>query len=523
MTAIADGVETETPPSSTAASRPEPDRNSLGLFELLRRRPDDVARWTLIGAMAMVVLLVWLPSLTWGFIYDEHITAWVTQDGLREAIGRAQEHQGNSPLYFGIIWAVRQVAGASTITLRLPSVVALIVAAFHLTRLGQEVHRRETGLIAAFVLIANGHTLIRGVTARPYGLLLLLLVVSMRYLLRYLWTGRLRWGLVWILTAVACLYMTPFAAAMLAPHAVVLWHDAGYRRVPQRQLSGLIAIGILLALPLSPQVLDLASRSESLVVSQQPSIETLAQFMVPSIGLLAVLIGFTVGGTSDLGAHASESHRTLSWRVAITWAVVPIFLLYLAGVVGTPIVGVSRYRLGALPGAALVVGLLLNRLRRPTGYLLAVGALVMLSLLQLSTHTNEREWWREATEWAMEQMEGRDAVMAYDFALVEELDVAQVADPHFADYFTAPAHAYGVEHPVHPLPIGETPEAAAYLDTLFVELTDHEMIALVTNYRTRAPDYRDVFAERLVSLGYTEIPGPTYRLVAASVYVRNTP
>lgn len=496
---------------------PTGDRsNQSDLVRLVHERGADMTRAVLKGGMVIVVLAVWVPSLFWGFITDEHLTAWITQDGLGDAIGRAQEHQGNSPAYFAFIWLVRQVIGASTVALRLPSVLALLAAAYHLMRLGDELDRRDVGLIAAFVMLVNGDVLIRAVTARPYGILLLLLVVSIRYLLLYLQSRRLGHGLVWVITATASLHMTPFATAMLLPHLVLLWNSHREGMLPRSHWVRLGAVGAAITIPLAPQIIDLASRSDSLVISRQPSIQTLAQFIVPTIAVMAVLVGFIVGGFGE-----RLDHRSIAWRMVVIWAVVPILLLYLVGVAGSPVVGVNRYRLGVLPGAGLVVGMVMVRLRRPIGYLAAVGALVMLSLFQLSSYTQQRQGWRESTEWARDQIEGTQAIMAYDFGLVEQKNVAEVVDPRFAGFFTAPALVYGVENPVRPLPrVVDAADTTAYLDILFVELTQYDTIALVTNIFGPPPDYRSVFADRLLDLGYDEVAGPSEGGVAATLYSR---
>lgn len=511
MTTVVDGS-----PERPSARPPAQDRGRLGPVGLIARRAPQLTRAVLKGGIALAVLAAWAPVLLWGFIYDEHITAWVTQDGLGDAITRAQEHQGNSPLYFAIVWVVRQLIGGSAAALRLPSFLAVIGAAYQLYRYGEESDRRDVGLIAAFALVANTDVIVRGLTARPYGLLLFLLALSIRRLGRYLTTYRRRDGLVWVIAAVASLYMTPFSAVMLVPHAVVLLHRRRFELMPTGDRWLFAVLSVALAVPLAPQVLDLAQRSDSLVVSRQPSIEDLMQFVVPSIGVVAVVAGFIVGGFGN-----RLDNRDVVWRTAVAWAVVPIVLLYLVGVMGTPIVGVSRYRLGAAPGAALVVAILIGRLRRPIGVLVAVTTLVVLSVLQLSHAPDEREWWREATHWVQDRIEGTDAIVAYDFGLIEQADVDQVADPHYGDYFTAPALAYGIQHPVRPLPNISNEQATAYLDELFLDLTEHDTIALVAKRRLGGPDYRDEFADRLADLGYREIQGPVYRLVESSVYVRD--
>ncbi|MFN3218799.1 MAG: glycosyltransferase family 39 protein, partial [Acidimicrobiales bacterium] len=285
--------------ASTLGEHPEPEQpieHESGLDRLV------VA--ALVGFSASLIAAFWVPTLSDGLMTDELLSAWVSSEGVVDAVDRAFTHQGNSPLYFVLLWAWRAVVGSSELMLRLPSVLCIAAAAYHLARLGIELDggRRLTGVTAAFVLLANTDVMLAGVTARPYALLLLSVVVSARALVHFLHDGRWRCGLVWVLAAGVSMLMSPFAALVLPAHLVVLADAARGRRITpfgsptpsvdshlwQRRMPGLLALGALATSPLVPQALALARRSQELVLVGVPDVADLVEALVP-VPLLAAV------------------------------------------------------------------------------------------------------------------------------------------------------------------------------------------------------------------------------------------
>ncbi len=164
---------------------------------------------------------MWLIAMTWGWQLDETLTAWVTGDGAGDAISRAQEYQGQSPLYFAGLWGWRQIVEDSEFWLRVPSALAVIAAAWHVLRWAVW-DRDATGWVAAGMLLTTVNVATRATTARPYAFLVLLAVWAMRLLWRWVQTGERRPAFGWAVSAAAMMYLSPFAAVVLVVHAGVL-------------------------------------------------------------------------------------------------------------------------------------------------------------------------------------------------------------------------------------------------------------------------------------------------------------
>ncbi|MFN3216391.1 MAG: glycosyltransferase family 39 protein [Acidimicrobiales bacterium] len=489
----------------------------------------------LLGASAAFVVAFWTPLLGYGLMTDELLTAWVSSDGLLETIERAQRHQGNSPVYFALVWVWRNVAGSSEWILRLPSLVCTIAAAWHLFRLGAELdgERRLTGVVAAFVLVADTNVILRATTARPYGLLLLLSVLSARALARYLASGSWRSGFTWVLTAVASLAMTPFAAPALLAHLVALGDRGRGRHLTplrssgaighdptqwRRRLPALFGLGLVVSLPMAPQVLALSRRSDELVFSSLPGVGDLIAALVPVSLFAAVAVGVAVGGWRGRLRIADPVLRFVG-----AWAVGPAVVLFTVSNITGNSLWVDRYRVIAVPAVALLVGLGVSRIGRGLGRAVAGTALVLVSLWSVTGFVGlQQQGWREAVEWARAETSGEPIVIALDSALVELGDLALLDDPEWVPYLSGPIVHYPLEGDVNLLPQGPGDDIVAHQQRVIGDLAEtSRTIVLISRVTHRAPpDHLEAFRARLGAEGWTESSGPLVGPIQAFVFRR---
>ncbi len=499
---------------------------------------ERVTASALVGFAIAVVVAFWLPVLTVGLMTDEMLSAWVSSDGLLDTVERAHTHQGNSPLYFVLLWIWRAGAGSAEWLLRLPSMVCALAAAWQLARLGRDLDggRRLTGLIAAFVLIVDVEVLLAATTARPYGLLLLLVVVSARSLLRFLADGDWRAGITWVLTAVASLAMTPFAALALVAHVVALTDRAAGRTIPlaargpasadpgdgerwRRRLPALCAAGAVAALPLAPQVLALSRRSEEIVIAAMPDLADLLAALVPVAFIAAVAIGALAGGWRT---RADSAANGAMLRFVGTWALAPTVLAWLMSHATGASVWVERYRLSGTPALALLVGLGVSRIDRSHGRALAAAAVVAASLWSVSEFAGlQRQGWREAIEWADAETAGETVTVAIDSDLVELENLALVRDPSWEAYLSAPIGHYGLEGDVVILPKGSGDDIAAHQRQVIDRLAaSDDTVVVITRVHFRGPpDQLGAIRDRFGST-WTETAGPVVGPHQAVVFRR---
>lgn len=502
-----------------------------------RRSPTDADRRlvaALIGASAAFVVVFWTPALRYGLMTDELLTSWVSSDGLVETIERAQRHQGNSPVYFVLVWLWRTMAGSAEWILRLPSLVCTLAAAWHLGRLGAELDggRRLTGAVAALVLVADTNVMLRATTARPYGLLLLLSVLSARALVRYLSSGSWRYGYAWVLSAVGALAMTPFAAPALLAHLVALRDRSRGRSLTgggadvagedpaqwRRRLPVLCGLGVVAALPMAPQVVALSRRSDELVISSLPGIGDLIEALVPVSLFAAVAVGIAVGGWRGQLRATDPVLRFVG-----AWALAPGVVLWMVSNLSGNSLWVDRYRVIAVPAMALLVGLGVSRIGRGVGRAAAVVGLIVVSLWSMSGFVGlQQQGWREAIAWARTETAGESIHIALDSALVELGDLALLDDPEWMPYLSGPIEHYPIEGHAVLLPQGTGDHIVAHQQQVIGELAEStRTIVLISRVTHRAPpDHLEAFRTRLGAAGWTESSSPLVGPIQAWVFRR---
>src|SRR6185312_16150596 len=98
---------------------------------------------------------------------DECITAWVISGNFYDAVSRSITYQGQSPLYFVLLWIWRALAGSSELALRLPSIGAIAVAALGVYKLARRFAAPAPAAAGVTIFLSSTFVL-HAMSARPY-------------------------------------------------------------------------------------------------------------------------------------------------------------------------------------------------------------------------------------------------------------------------------------------------------------------------------------------------------------------
>jgi hypothetical protein len=390
-----------------------------------------------------------------------------------------------------------------------------------------------TGLVAAFVLIANADAMAAGTVARPYALLLLSVVVSARALVHFLHGGRWRAGVLWILAAAVSLLMSPFALLALVAHVVAL-ADAGRgrrirpsgsttprveSRVWQRRLAPLLALGALVTFPILPQLVALTRRRDEIVTASIPDIAELIEVLLPVSLAGSVVLGIAVGGWRGRWAASDPVLRFVG-----AWALAPVVLCWVVSNLTGTSIWVDRYRVAAVPAVALLVGLGVGRITRSSGRAIACTALVVVSLWSVSGLAGLHvHGWREAVDWARFETAGEPVTIAIDSDLVELQNLDLLDDPDWQQYLSGPIAHYGLAGEVVLLPKGPADGVSAHQQRIIDELmANDDTIVVISRVLFRGPpDQLGVFRAALTADGWVETAGPIVGPHQAVVFRRS--
>jgi mannosyltransferase len=342
-----------------------------------------VSRWRWLpalvpGSLMLVLGLIGVtrPVLSW----DEVATADVAGRPVGQIWHTAQNIDAVFTPYYLLMHLWTSVAGATDLTLRLPSVVAMAGVAAMTGELGRRMFGPVAGTVGALFLCLIPNASRYAAEARPYAFASFFAVLALVLLLR---TLRRPGAAGWIGYGVVVLFMGlshVIALTTLAAHVPLLLarrRHAGFRRTAARWA---LAAGVAIALLLPVLWLGLHQRDDQLGWVTTPTLGSLYKFP-------ADVVGSVTGAWLLLGMALAALRRPPARNVLVLsmMALVPVAVLLALSVLG-PSFWVSRYLLFVLPPLALVAAAgLVQPLPRPAGRrgAVALGAVVLTALLVL--------------------------------------------------------------------------------------------------------------------------------------------
>ncbi|MGB9184983.1 MAG: glycosyltransferase family 39 protein [Solirubrobacteraceae bacterium] len=219
--------------------------------QALRSRSPRAEIW-LVAAITIAGLALRLPSLHDSLFGDE-LSAYFVVAGrsLGGVMHLLDNHSSelNPPLFFILAWTSTKLFGVSVVAMRLVSLLAgtaIIPLSFVL---GRWTVGARAGLVAAALVALSPFMIYYSTEARPYALLILLVLLSTLSLLRALSSGGSKWWVAYAVFACAAAYTHFTSVFVLAAQfvwALVAQRDA--RRALVLASSG-AAIGFLPWLP----------------------------------------------------------------------------------------------------------------------------------------------------------------------------------------------------------------------------------------------------------------------------------
>jgi hypothetical protein len=310
---------------------------------------------------------------------DEYGTSWVVAaDSLAGVWQRALEVQGQSPLYYMLVFGFVKILGPGSLALRLPSLLAGLglLGAGYLTAVRLFADRR-VALATLAALALDERLVMYSQSARPYSLALLCSCLSFYFYGRMLHDARQRIRLAWLLASAASYYLHYlFGIALLAQFIHIILRSLRSGRKVLADVSAFVLL-VILMLPGATQLADMYARrgmldwvkhSEETWASLRLGLSVLGN---PLLGLMAagVLVVLVVERKKRL--HISASALTL----VVLWLAVPVVTVAVASI--SPEINLMnlRYVTVAIPAVALLYG---SAVGIPRSRLLAVGLLVLI-------------------------------------------------------------------------------------------------------------------------------------------------
>jgi hypothetical protein len=474
---------------------------------------------------ALAVIRLWLMPIANSFWLDETVIVWAIRDGFQHIL-QVGLVTPQSTAFCLVEWLTSLVGGMHEPTLRLPSVAAGIGTLFVLYRIGTEFVDRSAGLTLAALYISLQQVAIEIPNARPYALALLAESAALLFLLRWLRDGRMKYGILWAIFAVASGHLHQFFFAVAPIEAgFVLWCIYRNAAVKMRQLLICCLIGLALSTLAIPQVLFLSQQAKILAWTPQAGFFDLLKSIVPKFVLPPVAFLVLV---EWLAVERPRWIRTQSYDAAALGA-----LLLLLPTVGIFVLShftrihvfYPRYLLPSAPGLILFWGWLLHRLDLPSVRQMALTVGLAASILLTGGPSLAPDYHQEDWRSAVKSLPERGTTLVYS-GLVESQNLNWLEDPVLWGFLIAPVRAYRPDlqsSDSFVIPFIFDQAGRDYMDLLIgSRIPARNTVSVVTRQTFAGPRWPPWISERLKAAGYRQIRDSPYGLVQVDVFQRTS-
>lgn len=332
--------------------------------------PDRLPGWLLIVVPALAELIVGGYRISGPSLWrDEAATISGSTRPLHAIMSLTLHQDAVHGAYYLLMHAVITVAGRTETALRLPSLIAMCLAAGLTAALGRRLAQCSglpapsvTGLLAGLLLVVVPLTTRYAQEARPYALTTLFAVLATYLLVRAAASGGWPWWAGYAAALTLTGLVNLFAVLLAAAHGLTLLRartGGAFRRW--------LAASVVAAVLLVPLLVLSLRQSAQLNWVTRPDPSTVATLIRDFSGVTLLIPVVALLGT--LGCAASAGLRrgrglTLA-VVALPWLVVPPAALIAVSLVHP--VYVERYVVFCLPALSLLVAAGLVWLTRLTG------------------------------------------------------------------------------------------------------------------------------------------------------------
>jgi mannosyltransferase len=422
----------------------------------LERTPDDsdafhkrfVWLLTILGGVSL-----WLRPMTSALWMDELGSWWVVKDSFTEAVQRSWTFQGESPLYYALLWLDRHVLGASEWALRVPSFLAMIGSVVFLYLLARRLLDAEFGRLAVLAAVVSFQISFQAANARPYALGLLGVTGSMYLLVRWMDDGAVRYALGYVAMAVVTAYAHYLLCLAFIPQLiyVVARKRDGTTRVRGRDFAVAIgALGLLLA-PLAGQLGSLWARRASLTLPVSISVEWFTELTAPAAVVTGFIIGWLVASLAGGMSLERHSFRSRGAVLLVGSVLVPLAAIVFVSAVSSLNFGSARYALAATPAEVLLVAWVVRCVEPAMARRVVAAALVIVAVIDFGGPTHTPEDWRTAAARERSIATERTVLLLHP-QLVEAAQLDWFRDAERRSYLLSPMTYYDMGGRVLPVP-----------------------------------------------------------------------
>ena len=426
---------------------------------------------------------------------DELGTYWVVSGSFSEMLDRSWNVQGQSPLTYILMWGWNGLMSEpSDFWMRLLPVLFGLGTLRLLFLIGKRLGSADVGWFAVAAAIAFRELALIVVNLRPYAFGLFFVALATHLLLIWMDTPTTKLGLAYAVAVAASVWSVYYFGLAFLAHA--LYVRVVYKRggsIAVGRFVGWVGVAVLFVVPLVPQLLALAGRSEDLRFSGLPGLGHVTGGAIPAGLAFSVLVILLWNGLERWRRMEQPSPIWLAAGLAL----VPTVGLYALTALTDFGLWTTRYRLPYLLGFALLVGLFIAGFQDDQLQRRAVIVVVVVGMLVLPGPTLGQDW-RGALDFATTTVED-DGLVILGSAFIEAARIEALMDPVESAFISSPITRYPVDEDVFLAPFVSPKTGFPYvLD--HIRTTDYSEIAFV--WSLQGPNGFEAIDIPMAGLGY---------------------
>jgi uncharacterized membrane protein len=315
----------------------------------------------LVYPLALIATLsLWLLAIQAPLWLDETLAYWQIGDGLARIWSRSAQ-MPSSFTYLYILWFAKSLLGSKEVALRIPSMLAMLGAAYFLFRSARELFDKENAWIGCILFCIHLRVIFAANDARPYAFALLM--TNLAILAFILWINRqeTRYAIQFAAAAAGILYFHYLFAVAILPAFAVCYLLLRGRSIKKdvRQLAVILVSFALVSLPQVPRLLDLFRTRQMHVSGGMPEPLLVLGTLAPLKALVAFVAAVFVAALFRKIRLPGRDWFPVGLP-CLLFALTPAAILYVLSAATSVHVFHTRYWLVAVPGSALVWGWLFS-------------------------------------------------------------------------------------------------------------------------------------------------------------------
>lgn len=451
----------------------------------------DVERFSLnfvgsVFALAAAIAFLVRAPIGESFSLDETITMWVTEGPLNATIERAWKYQGQSPLYFVLMWLVRHLTGNAESALRASSFVVMALLIFPLVDCARTLKLKHAWTFIPLVLLSDPLILRYSIMIRPYALALFCGACACAMLLRWMRSGERRYLIGYCLSFSLTLYFQYLFGPLAIVH--LLTYVLLQKELSKGKFLHLMTAWATCSILLLPGVLHILywiPKRSMLSAWNDPTLKQLFTNLIP-LELLAFAGLGLIFGLLYVPVKLVKGNKKL-WMLLLVTTLFPTILLFVLSKVGEGTYFVDRYYLWRTLWLSLLVTFIFNRFEGEQLQKLTVVIWGLFLIALNSLRVFHLDDWR-GMQTELSQRSERLPVL-FNSGLIELNSPPYPEDPLAQQYLRTPLVVYPLKQPTFLIPSHFETESRNLLLTqkILPELERHNSFVVATVQGTSVP------------------------------------